>query len=159
MPSPDWRVRRAGADDLGVLTVLGRANQLVHARLDPRIPALGPDEVRRAYLAHLSHGFVALAEQADGEAFGVLAARMQHEPPLLHLCDAFVARSQRRKGVLRAMIALTLPWAEQAGASGVTVDWLATNPVSSEVWVELGFAPIFVTARSGLRELKAKLGG
>ena len=70
---------------------------------------MGPDEVRRTYLAHFSHGFVVLAEQADGEAFGVLAARMQHEPPLLHLCDAFVARSQRRKGVLRAMIALTLP--------------------------------------------------
>lgn len=159
MASPEWRVRRAGADDLGVLTVLGRANQLVHARLDARIPALGPDEVRRAYLGHLTHGFVVLAEQDDGEAFGLLAARMQHEPPLLHLFDAFVARSKRRQGVLRAMIALTLPWAEQAGATGVAVDWLATNPVSSEVWVELGFAPIFVTARTGLRELRAKVGG
>ncbi|GDX79386.1 hypothetical protein LBMAG42_11970 [Deltaproteobacteria bacterium] len=159
MAAPDWRVRRAVADDLGSLTVLGRANQLVHARLDTRIPALGHDEVRRSYLSYLTHGFVVIAEHEDGEAFGLLAARMQHEPPLLHICDAFVARSKRRQGVLRAMIALTLPWGERAGATGVTVDWLAMNPVSSEVWVELGFAPIFVTARTGLKELRAKVGG
>jgi GNAT superfamily N-acetyltransferase len=130
---------------------------VVHAQLDPRLPSQGPEEVRQQYCAYLAKGLVLLAEDANGEAFGVLAARIVERPPVLHLCDAFVARSKRRRGVLRAMVTEAVRWGQVEGATGAKVEWAAENSSSSRAWAELGFAPLMVSARADLGTLAVRL--
>jgi GNAT superfamily N-acetyltransferase len=155
-----WRVRRAGADDLQSLVALGRANQLLHARLDPRIRPAGPTELGARYAFLLDHGCVLVAEDEDGAAFGLCAGRVEGpgDAATGAILDAFVARSRRRLGALSAMLEPLLAWFEARGVERLAVEWVAANAVSSAAWPALGFEPHYVSGRAELAEVRRRLG-
>ena len=140
---------------------MGRANQLLHARLDPRIRPAGPAELSARYAFLLDHGCVLLAEDDDGTAFGLCAGRLEGPGNAATgaILDAFVARSRRRLGALSAMLDLLLAWFEARGVQRLSVEWVAANAVSSAAWPALGFEAHYVSARAEVAEVRRRLAG
>ena len=108
-----------------------------------------PDAARRA--ARLTRAELAARDQVlllairDHDAVGLLRCRAVRRTPLVAdsrqavVTTVYVVPSQRRSGVLRALLAAGDRWCRRHRLSGMRLQCALTNAVGRRAWEALGF--------------------
>ena len=141
------QVRRAGADDLELVTTM-RLALLTDGSDGP--PAAFDEDLRRATAAfvraeHSAGRFVTWLAEVDDECVGVVSLLLQPLPPLpadrrrhdAVVLNMYVRPGHRRRGVARALLDACL-----AGAAGLDVRRVAlvATPSGRPLYEQVGFA-------------------
>ncbi len=71
--------------------------------------------------------------------------------------DAYVARSRRKKGVMKEMLAVALRWFEKNRVRAVEVSVLSGNLEARTAWAQLGFKPFMIRKRLDLADGPARM--
>ncbi len=144
----DISVRRAQLDDLYAIVEL-RLAQLREYNDHPLYGNLRPDVEDRAhtlYRAQLTstHDTIFVAE-IDGRIVGVMRCVDTPSSPLFfperycYVSSVYVRPSERRKGVLRALLAAADRWCETNGIAEMRLHNSASAAVAEQAWSALGF--------------------
>jgi GNAT superfamily N-acetyltransferase len=104
---------------------------------------LDPDAVM--FLALAGSREVGILRCADG---GRLRPARRHAL----VTTAYVTRSHRRRGVLRALLACAEAWCRARGAQGMRLRVGSGNSAGHAAWLSLGFAPQAVLMRRPLAD-------
>jgi GNAT superfamily N-acetyltransferase len=144
----DISVRRAQLDDLSAIVEL-RLALLREYNDNPLYGNLRPDVEDRAhtlYRAQLAstHDTIFVAE-IDGRIVGVMRCVDTPSSPLFfperycYVSSVYVRPTERRKGVLRALLAAADRWCEANGIAEMRLHNSATAVVAEQAWSALGF--------------------
>lgn len=146
--SRSLRVRQAGPRDLRTVVAL----RLALLREYPTHPVYGrlradaEPRARQAFSAQLrSDGEALFLAERDGEAVGILRCVDSPGSPLLdperyaYISSVFVRPTDRRQGVLRALLAAAEQWAQRRGLAEMRLHNVAGNEVAEHTWSALGF--------------------
>jgi GNAT superfamily N-acetyltransferase len=143
-------VRRATAKDLPAIVGLRMALLREEAR-NPLFADPHPDATRRA--ARLTRTELAARDQVllmairDHDIVGMLRCRAVRRTPLVAdsrqavVTTVYVVPSQRRSGVLRALLGAADRWCRRHRLSGMRLQCSLTNDVGRRAWESLGFEP------------------
>jgi Sortase and related acyltransferases len=153
-------VRQARLDDLSAIVEL-RLALLREYRDHPLYGNLQPDAERRAhdlYRAQLtsSHDTILLAEIGH-RIVGVMRCVDTPSSPLFfperycYVSSVYVRPTERRKGVLRALLAAADHWCEARGIDEMRLHNSATAAVAEQAWSALGFEVVEHVRRRPLR--------
>lgn len=152
-------VRRARLDDLQAIVEL-RLALLREYRDHPLYANLRPDAPTRAYdlfRSQLTSPAEAMFVAEENHAvIGVLRCVESGASPLLlpdrycYVSSAYVRPSERRRGVLRALIAAAEAWCEERGLTEMRLHSSASSPVAIEAWDALGFEVVEHVRRRNL---------
>jgi GNAT superfamily N-acetyltransferase len=141
-------VRRAQLDDLSAIVEL-RLALLREYQDHPLYGNLRPDAEERAYdvfRAQLNspHDTIFVAE-IERRAVGVMRCVDTPSSPLFfperycYVSSVYVRPAERRKGVLRALLAAADRWCEEHGISEMRLHNSATATIAEQAWSALGF--------------------
>ena len=143
-------VRRAATRDLEDVVTL----RLALLREESRNPFFAnphPDAPRRAHRLTSEEltapGQVILVALRDGETVGMLRCRVVHRSPLVAdarqavVTTVYVVPSQRKTGVLRALLEGADRWCRQHRIGAMRLQCALTNEVGRKAWESLGFEP------------------
>ena len=143
-------VRRAGSRDLEDVVAMRLALLREEAR-NPFFANPHPDAARRAHRLTREEltapGQVFLVALRDGETVGMLRCRVIHRSPLVAdarqaiVTTVYVAPSQRKTGVLRALLESADRWCRQHRIGAMRLQCALTNDVGRKAWESLGFKP------------------
>ena len=149
-PDRGFVVRRATSRDVAAITAL-RLDLLREEALNPLFADPHPDAARRALrltrrqLASATQVFfVAMRGQV---AVGLLRCRVIRRTPLVAgtrqamVTTAYVVPSERRRGVLRALLDAADRWCRRHHLSGMRLQCALTNDTGRRAWESLGFKP------------------
>lgn len=144
----DISVRRAQLDDLSAIVEL-RLALLREYKDHPLYGNLRPDVEERAH--HLyrtqltsTHDTIFVAE-IDGRIVGVMRCVDTPSSPLFfperycYVSSVYVRPADRRKGVLRALLAAADRWCDEHGIVEMRLHNSATAAVAEQAWSALGF--------------------
>ena len=160
-------VRRARLDDLSTIVELRLA--LLREYSDhPFYANLRADATDRAFELFRAqlispHEAMFLAER-DGAVIGVLRCLESPVSPLLfpdrygYVSSVYVRPTERRQGVLRALLAAAESWCEDRGITEMRLHSATTSPAAAGAWEALGFEvvehvrrrPLPVSANPGM---------
>lgn len=141
-------VRRATVKDLPAIVGLRMALLREEAR-NPLFAHPHPDATRRA--ARLTRAELTARDQVlllamrDHGVVGMLRCRAVRRTPLVAdarqavVTTVFVTPSQRRSGVLRALLGAADRWCRQQRLSGMRLQCALNNDVGRRAWESLGF--------------------
>jgi GNAT superfamily N-acetyltransferase len=151
------RIRRAGADDIEVVTHLGMEVFRYDARFGGVIERPGTAEAMRCEAAALLAGpraWTWLAER-DGKAVGMLTA---HKPesagslaplvrpaPAAYLFLAFIRAEERGSGIGTALVTELHREIDSAAVAVTLVDYEQANPLSVPFWSQHGYRPLWAS--------------
>lgn len=145
--TPAFLVRRATLDDLSAIVEL-RLSLLGEYRDHPMYGNLRPDAPARAHELFraqlLSHNEAMFVAQADGSPMGVLRCADTPVSPLLfpdrygYVSSVYVRPGERRKGVLRALLAAAEAWCAERGIDEMRLH-NTVESVAAQAWGSLGF--------------------
>jgi GNAT superfamily N-acetyltransferase len=143
-------VRRATIRDLDAVTAL-RVAMLREEAGNPLFAHPHPDATRRALRLTRSQlatpGQVLLVATRGDAIIGVLRCRAVRRTPLVTgsrqavVTTAYVVPSERRTGVLRALLDAADRWCRQRRLSGMRLHCALGNDVGRKTWESLGFQP------------------
>jgi GNAT superfamily N-acetyltransferase len=161
-------VRAARFDDLQDIVDLRLALLREYAHV-PLYARLRPDAEARAHELFFSqlvaqNEVVLLAERA-GRVVGILRCVDTVGSPLVlpdryaYVSSVYVKPSERRRGVLRALIAAAEAWCEERGIDEMRLHNSPESPVASDVWEAFGFEVVEQVRRRVLssRSLRLRL--
>jgi ribosomal protein S18 acetylase RimI-like enzyme len=148
-----WTVRAGRRDDAKAAARLWVRSVEEHASYDPVYEA-APDaeKVMRRFLADLSsssHSCLFVAE-IDGEIVGFLSGELREGSPAFSpktwaaIEDIYVVPELRSRGMGRALFEACRGWAEEKGATGVSLQVAAGNRRAREFYERLGFREVSV---------------
>jgi len=149
-PNSGFVVRRATARDVAAIVAL-RLDLLHEEALNPLFADPHPDATRRALrltrrqLASPTQVFF-IAKRGQG-AVGLLRCRVVRRTPLVAgtrqamVTTAYVLPSERRRGVLRALLDAADRWCRRRHLSGMRLQCALTNDTGRRAWEALGFKP------------------
>ena len=156
----DIAVRAAGLDDLNDIVELRLAllREYAHA---PLYAQLRPDAEARARELFFSqlvapNEAILLAERR-GHVVGILRCVDTAGSPLVypdHYCyvsSVYVLPDERRRGVLRALVAAAEQWCAERGISEIRLHNSTATPAAAEVWDAFGFEVVEQVRRRVLR--------
>lgn len=141
-------VRRATAKDLPAIVDLRLALLRGEAR-NPFFADPHPEAARRA--ARLTRAELAARDQVllvairDHDIVGILRCRAVRRSPLVAsarqalVTTVYVVPSERRSGVLRALLGAADRWCRRHRLSGMRLQCALTNDVGRRAWESLGF--------------------
>jgi ribosomal protein S18 acetylase RimI-like enzyme len=144
----DLVVRRARLDDLQAIVELRLA--LLHEYHDhPLYEHIRPDAPARAYDLFRSQ-LISPAEamyvaERNRAVIGVLRCVESGTSPLLlpdrycYVSSVYVRPTERRQGVLRAMLAAAEAWCEERGLTEMRLHSSVSSAVAVDAWNALGF--------------------
>jgi len=147
---PGIVVRRATARDLAAIVEL-RLALLRGERRNPFFAEPHPDAARRA--ARLTYAECAAPDQVllvamrDHDVVGMLRCRAVRRTPLVAnarqavVSTVYVLPSERRSGVLRALLGAADRWCRRHRLSGMRLQCALANDVGRRAWESLGFRP------------------
>jgi GNAT superfamily N-acetyltransferase len=153
-------VRRALLGDLSAIVELRLA--LVREYRDhPLYGNLRPDAEERAYDLYRAqitstHDTIFVAE-IDNQTVGVMRCVDTPSSPLFfperycYVSSVYVLPAERRKGVLRALLAAADRWCEEHGIAEMRLHNSATAAVAEQAWSALGFEVVEHVRRRPLR--------
>lgn len=143
-------VRRATLRDVTAIAAL-RLDLLREEALNPMFADPHPDATRRALRLTRSQlanpaqvFFVALR---GPHAIGLLRCRVVRRTPLVAgtrqamVTTAYVVPAERRRGVLRALLAAADRWCRRRHLSGMRLQCALSNDAGRRTWEALGFKP------------------
>ena len=143
-------VRAATADDVTAIAAM-RLALLQEEAENPFFANPHPDSARRTLRLTQSEletqGQVFLLALRGREAVGMLRCRAVQRTPLVAearqavVTTAYVVPSERRKGVLRALIAAADQWCQSNDLPAMRLQCSLTNDVGQKAWESLGFQP------------------
>jgi GNAT superfamily N-acetyltransferase len=144
---PDFAVRRARLDDLQAIVELRLAllreyrDHPLYEHLRPDAPARAYDLFRSQLTSPAEAMFVA---ERNRTAIGVLRCVESGGSPLLlpdrycYVSSVFVRPEQRRRGVLRALVAAAEAWCDERGLTEMRLH-SSTSSAAVDAWDSLGF--------------------
>ena len=141
-------VRRAQLDDLSAIVEL-RLALLREYKDHPLYGNLRPDVEERAYSLYRvqltsTHDTIFVAE-IGRRIVGVMRCVDTPSSPLFfperycYVSSVYVRPTERRKGVLRALLAAADRWCEEHGIAEMRLHNSAMAPVAEQAWSALGF--------------------
>lgn len=144
----DISVRRAGVDDLDTVVEL-RLALLREYGDHPLYGNLRPDARERAYELYRTqlkspHETIFVAELGP-RIVGLMRCVDMPSSPLLfperycYVSSVYVRPTERRKGVLRALLATADQWCEEQGIDEMRLHNSASAIVAEQAWSALGF--------------------
>lgn len=143
-------VRAATVDDLKAIAAM-RLALLQEEAENPFFANPHPDSARRTLRLTQSEletpGQVFLLATRGRDAVGMLRCRAVQRTPLVAearqavVTTAYVVPSERRKGVLRALVAAADRWCESNDLPAMRLQCSLTNDVGQKAWESLGFQP------------------
>lgn len=104
-----------------------------------------------------------VAEEDDGRLVGFMLCLLDPSKPIFKqrvvgvIPDAYVARSRRKKGVMKEMLAVALRWFEKNKVRAVEVSVLSGNLEARTAWAQLGFKPFMIRKRLDLADGPARM--
>ena len=157
--SDDLVVRPAHLDDLNVIVELRLAllqeyaEHPLYARLRPDVARRAHDLFRAQLLAPHERMFVA---ERDGVVVGVMRCVDTASSPLLfperycYVSSVYVRPSERKRGVLRALVAAADSWCAELGLSEMRLHNASTSAAAQGAWSALGFEVVEQVRRRAL---------
>ena len=155
-PSPEPpppAVRPATLADLDAVVALRIALLREHAHnpVYGRLRDDAPQRARRLFASQIEspHEVTLLAERR-GRAVGILRCVDAAGSPLLHpahyayVSSVYVAPSERRSGVLKALMNAAETWSRERGLTEMRLHNAADNPVAGATWEAMGFEVVEV---------------
>lgn len=159
--SPAYTVRLAGPADLQALVGLGMADHEYHRLVQPDLPRVELAKKRERYQAVMGadNGVVLVAASRDtdvpvGMVVAFVETRRAGRPVVAYVEEAYVGRSHRRQGLLRAMMAALATWAAGQGVERIELEYFAGNEAGEAAWRALGFEPRSVRAAAPVASLR-----
>ncbi len=152
-----WNVRAAGDDDLDALTRLWHEADALHATLSPGFfrradPARGRQRAAETLrdAEESRHETILAACDERGIVHVALHVQVYDTPVALtmvpqrrgHIETLIVARTRRRRGCGRALMAAASEWARQQGASQVLLTVWDGNEEAQRFYAALGYRTI-----------------
>jgi GNAT superfamily N-acetyltransferase len=141
-------VRRARLDDLPHVIEL-RLALLREYGDDPLYTRLRDDARERAhdlfYAQLASQNETMFLAEREGRIVGILRCVDSPSSPLLlpdrycYVSSVYVVPSERRRGVLRALVAAAERWCDDRGIDEIRLHNASSSPVAAAVWGALGF--------------------
>ena len=144
----DLVVRRARLDDLQAIVELRLAllreyhDHPLYEHLRPDAPARAYDLFRAQLTSPAEAMFIAEHNRA---VIGVLRCVESGGSPLLlpdrycYVSSVYVRPAERRRGVLRALLAAAEHWCEERGLTEMRLHSSTSTPVAVDTWDALGF--------------------
>jgi ribosomal protein S18 acetylase RimI-like enzyme len=144
----DLVVRRARLDDLQAIVELRLAllreyhDHPLYELLRPDAPARAYDLFRSQLLSPAEAMFVA---ERNRTTIGVLRCVESGTSPLLlpdrycYVSSVYVRPTERRQGVLRAMLAAAEAWCDERGLTEMRLHSSTSAPIAVDTWDALGF--------------------
>jgi GNAT superfamily N-acetyltransferase len=143
-------VRAATADDLTVIATM-RLALLQEEAENPFFANPHPDSARRTLRLTQSElempGQVFLLATRGERAVGMLRCRAVQRTPLVAdarqavVTTVYVVPAERRKGVLRALVAAADRWCRKNDLPAMRLQCSLTNDVGQRAWESMGFLP------------------
>ena len=160
------RVRSAGDDDLtALLGLLAEFRASGDGRDQVLLPATSEDVLRAVYTRMLADPAyqVLVAVDASDTVLGlaILAPDvigMLFDTSAVYLSHMFVTRTQRRRGIGRALIAAAAGYAEDRGYENVIVGVAPHCREANRFFARLGFAPLVIRRIASVATLRRTLG-
>jgi GNAT superfamily N-acetyltransferase len=152
-------VRAARLDDLDAIVELRLAllreyaDHPLYANLRNDAPTRAHDLYRAQLLAPNEQMFVA---ERDGVVIGVLRCVNVESSPLLlperycYVSSVFVRPHERRRGVLRALVAAAETWCNQRGITEMRLHNASTSAMAGDAWAAMGFEVVEHVRRRAL---------
>jgi GNAT superfamily N-acetyltransferase len=163
---PNLVVRRARLDDLHSIVELRLAllreyhDHPLYANLRPDAPERAYDLFRSQLSSPAEEMFIA---ERDRTAIGVLRAVDTGASPLLlperycYVSSVYVRPSDRRQGVLRALLAAADAWCEERGLTEMRLHSSSLSPVARGAWDALGFDVVEHVRRRALTPVPPRI--
>lgn len=144
-------VRQARMSDLETIVHL-RLSLLREHPDHPIYGRLRADAARRAREVFASQlgslGETMLLAEREGRVVGILRCAESVASPLLdparyaYISSVFVERSERRSGVLRALLEAAEQWCDSRGLTDMRLHSVSGDQASEGAWEHLGFIPV-----------------
>jgi GNAT superfamily N-acetyltransferase len=161
-------VRAAALDDLPAVVEL-RLALLREYEAHPFYEHLRDDARERAYemyRAQLASPYesIWLAERG-AQYVGILRCVESHSSPLLqpeqycYVSSVYVVPSERRRGVLRALLTAAERWCDERGIREMRLNNSTRSPTARDAWQSLGFEVVEEVRRRPIHATDASLAG